>query len=402
MSIDLNTPIIMPLWGEADGYDGNGLDSEGYNRNGFREDEDGTMVDRDGYNEDGFKPDRWGDLRDQDGYDEDGYNEDGRDAEGYNEDGYNEDGYDRGGYDEGGYDEEGVNRYGEHRDDCDCDDCNGNCEWLMYDNPELIFKHTMAEEEAAEGKPEFVRSEPLPGVPYFGVEIEMTSACTESERSIIYDDYGDLFWAKEDGSVEGFEMVSHPFTAAWAREHFPFKVVAELREVGASVISSTNGLHIHVSRDGFSSWAHQFRWVKFFYNLEEQLTGDMMLGGRRAESWGSFRQSDRDEQFAILKNQMGRAHGRFTRGHMARRYAALNLQNDNTIEARVFASTTHPARLRQRLELVMASVEYTRNLTVAEIRAGGWEWKAFLVWLSKNEALYPALAARVVPEGVMA
>jgi hypothetical protein len=386
-------PPIMPLFGEADGFNGTGLDSEGYNRRGYKPDEEGVMRDRDGYDVDGWKEADDGVLRDRYGFDEDGYDREGFNESGYNEDGYDANGHDCEGYDEDGWNEDGEDRYGESR----YHEPGEPAEWLYGNEPDYIFRSTSEEKREAELDGRYTQRKRLAGVPYYGMEIELTSDCNPEVRRIIQQEYSQYVWAKPDCSVDGFEMVTHPMTAKWAQENFPWEIVHELGKNGCEVWQESNGLHIHVSRSGFNGWAHQFRWIKLFYRMKDQIVGSEGLAGRTAGEWGAFRSNDRTDHYGVMRARMAETNGRFYRFDFPLRYCALNLQNRETIEARIFTSTTSPEILQMRFELIAASVEYSRDLTVAEIVNGGWEYEAFVQWLVKNSGVYPALERRVVP-----
>jgi hypothetical protein len=201
-------------------------------------------------------------------------------------------------------------------------------------------------------------------------------------------------------------MVSHPMTARWAAANFPWDIVEDLERHGAEVMEESNGLHIHVSRAGFNGWRHLFSWLKFLYRNSEEVK---YIGGREGGEWGSFSRNDRQLHFKWLKHNMKNKNSGntlwYTSGERVdypRRYMAVNLQNPATVEVRVFSSTTSGRILRQRFELIAGSVEYTRNLSVKDIREGAWEWNAFTSWLIKNETTYPALAKRVTPATTLA
>jgi hypothetical protein len=80
----------------------------------------------------------------------------------------------------------------------------------------------------------------------------------------------------------------------------------------------------------------------------------------------------------------------------ADRYAAINVTNYATFEVRVFASTLNRTELMAALDLVAASVEYTRSLSVSAIaRRDGWSWSAFTAWASQRPE-YAALNTEMV------
>jgi len=210
-------------------------------------------------------------------------------------------------------------------------------------------------------------------------------------------------WVKPDCSVEGFELVTHPMTAAWAARHFPWEIVEDLGRAGCEVWPESNGLHIHVSRAGFNGWAHQLRWVKMFYSIQDEIKGSEGLAGRSAGEWGTFSGDHRKHQFDSIRDRMARTNGKlYNADFYMPRYVALNLQNPGTIEARVFAATVCADTLRMRFEIMASTVEYTRNQTIADIRNGGWEYETYRSWLIENEGSYPALVKHVVPERTLA
>jgi hypothetical protein len=419
---------------DREGYSRGGYDLNGFNRHGYNS----RGYDRDGFNVEGvdrYGYDRYG--RDIDGYNREGFTEDGYDrrgwnTQGYNRAGFNMNGFDRAGFDTYGFDTEGYDRYGYDREGynsqdlnrdgeqrpCDCHECRlernelpmlaqvstmdviehdtdeyddlyddrsyGGSDWLQSYSytPSLIFRRSHGEDRNT--------------TPYYGLEIEMSSDLSDQERVLgnrLGLD-GRLLYFKHDGSVEGFEMVTHPMTAKWARDNFPWHVVEVMAECGASVMRDSNGLHIHVSRAGFSNEAHLYRWLKFWYRNQEQIVN---IAGRDGERWGKFDENQRElhGEHAMARAKIRHNHREaeiLRSAETGPRYCAINLQNDKTVEVRIFSSTTNPDMLRTRFDLVSGSVEYTRGLSVGKIRKDGWTWDSFALWLDENASTYPALA----------
>lgn len=317
-------------------FDEGGFDGEGFDREGY---------DRSGYSERGF--DRYG--RDEDGYDTNGYNRSGYDREGYDYYGYNEDGYDR---------------FGSHIDD-QIRDRDGLHD---YDyTPKLVFRGD--------------------GAPWFGLEIEITTDDIGDAVSIIDDHAGKLIYCKHDGSVDGLEAVTHPMSYDWAMENFPWEMFPKLRDSGCSIIPQDNGIHIHVSRDGFKDAAHLYRWLKLWYRNPMDI---QRIARRTSEHWASFRPDHKRSHKEHVKRGKP-SYVRDSDGTLYSRYSAINTTNDATLELRVFASSLRPERVRAALQLAAASVEYTRHLTCQDIAARrGWEWKVFMAWV-KDSGRYPDL-----------
>ena len=339
----------------------------------------GTGYDRAGLDVEGF---------DAHGYDVDGFDVDGFNEDGFNEDGYDRDGYDVEGYDQEGYDSGGCDRYGDSRYD---DDCDGRLHSWDY-KPTPVFHKT--------------DDDPQPKT-FYGVEIELTSDCTSSEMELIkrVGDNENLLYPKSDGSVSGYELNVHPMTWAWATASFPWKMVEDLDNLGSTVDTQENGIHVHVSRDGFSGEVHLFRWMKFVYRNQAHAE---RIAGRKTDHWAGFREGhmSSQKQHALNQMRMRKQRDREEAGEYyqtrseyetdnttASRYSAINTTNAHTVEVRIFASTTNPSVFRQRVGFVAASVEYTRQLNAQAIINGGWDWSAFRTWLLANAETYPDLAA---------
>lgn len=298
----------------------------------------------------------------------DGYDANGYDAEGYDRNGFDSEGYNRNGYDRGGdsrYDDD--NDYDSSEDSRD----DGYGTLLNYSYTPYFKFHG--------DKP-----------PYYGMEIEVTTDHTRRLVDTVRDYAGDLIYCKEDGSVDGAELVTHPMSYEWAMGNFPWELLPALKDTcDATIIPSDNGIHIHVGRNGFTDPAHMFRWMKLWYRNPQ----DMQRIGRRISShWGAFRIDERTGQAMHVKRDKP-SYNRDEDTTRNARYAAINTVNRDTLEVRIFASTLRPRRAQAALQLVAGSVEYTRQLTAADVtQRRGWDWSAFIAWAGKTEQ-YPALIA---------
>lgn len=221
--------------------------------------------------------------------------------------------------------------------------------------------------------PEFHGAGPV----YLGMELEVNYAnyrCAE----LASEHLGSLGYLKEDGSLtNGFEIVTHPMSHEYARKYFPWGMLDDLRANGAQTDDDT-GLHVHVSRKGFDSPAHVYRWMKLIYRNKQGVTA---VARRSGSSWASFTARARRDVKAYAKGERSAA-----------RYQAINVQNYATFEVRVFESSLDRDNVQAALDLVAASVEYTRHLTVPTIVAGGWNWDAFGEWVAERPE-YAALAS---------
>ena len=289
-------------------------------------------------------------------------------------------------------------------EDCDtynedgCDSCNNTRVVHDYSyRPDAIFHSTDKNERL-----------------FFGIEIEME----------VGDSYGDaaeyahqlegmdLAYLKQDGSLDyGFELVTHPMSHDFYKNeaHDLFRVIEGLRTNYRvkSWDTRTCGLHIHVSRTGFNGGAHMHRFMNLIYSNAELYSA---LAGRSSDRWAKFDDVDavrdtgmRDElglrsyaKFRSFKDKVN--HGRSTD-----RYSAVNAQNRETLEIRIFRGTVKGDTIKAQLDLAHASVEYTRVMSVQQVREGALSADSFMTYIESLPELYPHLnerMARVVSPSV--
>lgn len=259
----------------------------------------------------------------------------------------------------GGWNRDGV--------DCGDDDCGshgpcecGDCSDCEGDRSQYIHDYDY------KPSPDFHGQGPL----YLGLECEVEYADDDAAREAV-DYLGSLGYLKEDSSVEGgFEIVTHPMSHAYAMNHFPWAMFPAIKRHGAGAGDSA-GIHVHVSRAGFSSTCHTYRWLKFIYRNQAAVE---RIARRTSERWAAFRS---DMRQGALNHAKGNRY--------ADRYRAVNVTNYDTFEVRVFASSLDPMVIKGTLSFVAASVEYTRQLTSSKvIKSAGWSWEAFMGWVAER------------------
>ncbi|MEV4517867.1 hypothetical protein AB0K00_54020 [Dactylosporangium sp. NPDC049525] len=246
---------------------------------------------------------------------------------------------------------------------CVCDDC---LDQLEPDRDTQIYQYSF------KPAPQFHGAGPL----FLGLELELEtpygdqrSCVTRANRRL-----GRLGYLKRDESINcGFELVTHPMAYQWAIERFPWTLLTELRELGCRAEDNV-GIHVHVSRAGFDSPCHVYRWMKLVYRNESQVT---TLARRSSPRWAAFDDDDR------------RAVKDYAKGAYGRRYTAINTSNVATFELRVFASSVDPGEVQAALAFAAASVEYTRDLTAHDILRGGWSWASFAGWVAAQPQFAP-------------
>ena len=366
---------------DCDGYDEKGYDSDDYNRDGY---------DRYGYNSDGY--DRYGYNRDGydrygyncDGYDECGYNSDGYDENGYDSEGHDSEGYDRYGYDcygydeygydsEGydcdGYDEDGYNQYGGSNDDDD-----ENYSYVAdyktlrrFDSIGDCTGYTLGFELEVVYKPELISDTML-----------IVESSKEAIAAIAASDNEERVLAERDGSLPptGVEFVTGYCNWDAHVEHLE-SLCDELYTRGF-VSHRSAGVHIHVGN-------HSLR-------TEQTISWFVLCGINQP----------------LIEAVAGRYTGDYVRaGFMpedgpmnSSRYNAVNWRQE-TVEFRMFSSTTCFTRLSMYAEFCRATVEYVNMLdaldtniyicTTEEFKASPLMYTEFVAWVSDNQARFPLL-----------
>ena len=230
---------------------------------------------------------------------------------------------------------------------------------------------------------------------YFGIEIETevrgqsyADRKVAAEYAVKLEGQG-LAYLKSDGSLEcGFEIVTHPMTHQYyANAESLWEVIRTLKsEYGMmSWGTRTCGLHVHISRAGFNGGSHQHRFLQLVYNNKKLYE---LLAGRSASHWAKF-----DDNFDPSTGQKSLKH-KFDRGG-SDRYSAVNTNNRNTLEMRIFRGSLNPRFIKSAIDLAHASVEFTRTMSVPEVRDGGLSCLKFRQYIESKPDLYPSLIERI-------
>jgi len=235
---------------------------------------------------------------------------------------------------------------------------------------------------------------------YFGVELEMEIRDGELNDSANYlmEMLGDFVYLKEDSSINsggyrGFEMVSHPASLEYfASNENLWSALDYLKQVhtARSWDAKSCGLHVHISREGFRSGAHTHRFLSLIYKNSDKM---MRLGGRKstyAKFNDVYKYDEFDRPYFTLADKV--AH---PSNAMTERYSAVNTQNEHTLELRFFRGTMNPSGVLSAIQLAHATVEYTRDLTLSDVKMGALSWAWFADWIQANNGLYPELYMRM-------
>ena len=230
---------------------------------------------------------------------------------------------------------------------------------------------------------------------YLGFELETEMRRVDDGALFASSALQDTAYLKHDGSISsGFEIVTHPHTHQQYRENSTllWDTIETLRKDydARSWDTDTCGLHIHLSRDGFSSGAHLHRFIAFVYRNAPHM---MKFAGRKtrfARFNDVYTFDEYDRPVFSIKHKVGSP----DRNH-TERYSAVNTQNPNTIELRFFRGTMKASGVLSALDLAQAMVEYTRELRLDDVKLGALSWDWFADYVVSNNGLYPDLYSRL-------
>lgn len=201
---------------------------------------------------------------------------------------------------------------------------------------------------------------------FFGVELEVKGYdCQTIAQQVIKNEE---VYCKEDSSIGGgFEIVSHPCTLNYHLNNLQWENIMQicLDNNYTSHDAGTCGLHVHISRDAFGEKyeKREMNLAKFLY-LFEKFWNEIKIFSRRTEAqideWASNYGLDTPEN--ILEEAKG-----------CGRYYAVNLENYNTIEVRIFRGTLKYNTFVASLQFCNLLISIINKNSIKEIQQLQWK-----------------------------
>ena len=179
--------------------------------------------------------------------------------------------------------------------------------------------------------------------------------------------YDEILCCKWDSSLDnGFEFISHPIHVELYEngymESVLTKLLGDLSKYGG-VVSSTTGLHFHVSRKGFSRNGFSRRILCLMTNFREELMKNSGRFDYRLKGDGDRSRFNYCQFPALTLSNINTNELAVTRGHRT----ALNCSNDDTIEFRFFAATLSVKEFLKRVSIVINLVRAGNNESVHNV-----------------------------------
>lgn len=218
----------------------------------------------------------------------------------------------------------------------------------------------------------------------FGIELEVEAknATLSDGSDLMTQEWDEFAYLKEDGSLNfGFEIVTHPASLKYYQDAVNWNTINKLRELGfRSWNTGTCGLHVHIDRRAFRNRSHIMA-MSMLINNNRSLTEH--IAGRNSD-YGKIGEVAKHDNIRTLKRGYG---GSGTGGD---RYLAINLQNTNTIELRMFKGSLKVERILSAIEFTHAVVTYSRDIQSGTHAGVMLRPEEFTSWVRK-QGKYPNL-----------
>ena len=226
-----------------------------------------------------------------------------------------------------------------------------------------------------EGMLKFKATKVRPNTVYLGCELEYeTNNRNRAQLAVGKLMHGHALM-KSDGSIRnGFEIVTCPATLDIHLDIFKKfydNIPPDLK------IEKNVGMHVHISRKPLSQLT--IGKLTEFLNRLDNKQFIAHIAGRIDNNYARM-SGDRTVTFPIRNRNGGD------------RYNALNLNNQNTIEVRLFATPMNYKEFAMRLQFVQALVDYCSPAQSSLALKKQTHYEAFMGWLSSRRRMFPELS----------
>jgi hypothetical protein len=192
--------------------------------------------------------------------------------------------------------------------------------------------------------------------PFFGIELEVerknSNGLKHKYMAGLIDH--EHWYFKTDGSLtDGFEIVTHPMTFNYIQQstkEFTNSLKLLVENGYNSYDANTCGMHIHISKNNFTTW-HLYRFLKFFVENKEFIVSISQRKMEKLKKWANIEDDNDSSLIYKAKKKDGNSE----------RYVAINLKNSQTIEIRIFRGTLNINSFMKNIEFAHALFMYTKE-----------------------------------------
>ena len=234
---------------------------------------------------------------------------------------------------------------------------------------------------------------------FFGIELEIDNGgeCSDNAQAIIdiANSAGEHIYCKHDGSIDdGFEIVSHPMSLEYHQNKMNWEeVFNKAVDMGyRSHQTQTCGLHIHVGREAFGkTYEQQEKAIGRVVFFVEKHWNEIVKFSRRTvdnlNHWAA--------RYATISTTTEETYKKAKERRMGR-YVAVNLENSNTVEFRLFRGTLCYKTFIATLQLVDEICFHATHMADSDMENMSWSdfvliilpRKAELIEYLKHKRLY--------------
>lgn len=172
----------------------------------------------------------------------------------------------------------------------------------------------------------------------------------------------DIIYIKHDGSIggpeargkTGFEIITHPGTFEWWMKEFPYKRIRALTRYCHSFDTKTCGTHFHLSKNAFTP-LHLYKFAQFHYRNREFVN---FIAERYSAQYAGYNVEEEKQLTRAAKEK---------RNQIARKYIAVNMLPEHTVELRYFRGNMKPERIKKNLQFLYATFVFSKTYGIHEM-----------------------------------
>lgn len=187
------------------------------------------------------------------------------------------------------------------------------------------------------------------GPKFLGLEWELYG-CGENDSAAeeIFEGREKYWFFNSDGSLNenGFEAITHPCSPEVLLEFDWEKMCQRAIDWDCEEYKGA-GIHVHVSREAFKNVGAIGHLIRFFDEQYDKIIEFAKRDPRQAERWAKkLSLTPSEKRYFKKENYYKKADYSYDR------YQAVNVQNQDTVEIRVFRTSTDPYHIRAIIQLV--------------------------------------------------
>ena len=194
-----------------------------------------------------------------------------------------------------------------------------------------------------------------PSIDYRELDHKLEATCSEV--------YNKTDCSIDDAHGVGLEIITHPCTIGyWFSSNLAERICQTTKECGFNGDHSSCGYHVHISKSPFIAKGMDIRKIEasFVLGFERFWDEFSKLSARRSNRYGSnpFAYCARTNKGTMAEalefvDWQKRSHNN--------RYFCINVQNEHTIEVRLWSGTSDPQRIKAYISLTYGVATFLLN-----------------------------------------